>query len=103
MTSQGPLSADTVALHEGIHSISSSVSQGAQEDQKRCGSTVRVTLLLFSAGALKWNREPPLSLCSSFSPYLARAVSVCKYMLKITLRAIEQSAFYELLSGVVAE
>lgn len=47
--------------------------------------------------------EPPLSLCSSFSPYLACAVSVCKYMLKITLRAIEPSAFYELLSGVVAE
>lgn len=43
------------------------------------------------------------SLCSSFSPYLACAVSVCKYMLKITLRAIEPSAFYELLSGVVAE
>lgn len=52
MTSQGTLSADTVALHEGIHSTSSSVSQGAQEDRKRCGSTVTVTLLLFSAGAL---------------------------------------------------
>lgn len=50
-----------------------------------------------------FSRSFVMSLCSSFSPYLACAVSVCKYMLKITLRAIEPSAFYELLSGVVAE